>query len=309
MNARFLQILISFLALVFTSTTNAASPADIVARFFPAALKVDDGQAVSPSKLKSAYTLADLDHNGHQLVVAVYGNGENGAVAVLSPEGEGSVLASVLPRNMPGRLPGVELVDLDRDGRPEIVATFQLLRGGTHAWIYKWMGARLALMGPVVDDASEVFDPLFVDVDGDGALEVISHCSGRTTDDDGNVHISSTDTLLKLSGDVLGPIGTLTYVGGFSRGKATPSVVAETFDGSTTATQHLVLINGTPDGKRRASSAIVTLNGQRIFSENDFKQPVSRLETPVSVLPGENKISVEVRGTQDASITLLIIPK
>jgi hypothetical protein len=112
-------------------------------------------------------------------IVAAYSNGYTGVVKVF--QRQGNVLVALHERSdMAGSRPLVRLVDFDGDRRPEVVVSFSANGGSSPAWIFRWEGAGLQKISPSYTDdfGSEVpalIDPDFVDVDGDGAIEVINH--------------------------------------------------------------------------------------------------------------------------------------
>ena len=68
----------------------------------------------------------------------------------------------------------------------------------------------------------------------------------------------------------------------------------------------LQLTNGDPDGSRRVSSAVVTLNGQPVFRPRDFHQQVAGLERQI-VLQPTNTLTVELRSAPGARVTVQIV--
>lgn len=300
---------LAFALVMSVGQAHAASRAELVAAFFPAALKMDGGGAAVPSsELESAFCSGDLDHTGHELVAAVYSNGVDGVVAVLSPDGTGSLVASA-DFSVAGHRPEITLLDLDHDERPEIVVSFHATRGSSETWLYGWNGAALTLLAPVDrhnEVVSDVFEPTFLDVDGDNRIDVIDFQSARTVDDEGVIHQSTSYRLMSLKEGKLIVVAPLDEVFAASRGAGAPAPSREEFSVTDPEIARvLTLVNGDMRGAHRVSSAIISVNGQKVFTEKDFRQNVARLEVPVSVKT-ENTITAELRGEPGATITVLI---
>lgn len=303
-----LAVLVSFIWWVLPA--GAATIAEVVASRFPASLKVDGaGHPVPASDLESAFVVGDLEHSGHQRIAAVYSNGVDGVVAVLSPDGPGS-LVGCQPFSVAGLRPEIRLLDLDRDARPEIVVTFHNVRGPSQVWIYKWNGNALTLLAPVTrhhEVDSDVFEPMFLDADGDGNIDVVDFRRGSPAHEDDEVPASPSYRLMSLRNGQLSVVATLDTVFAALRGTGTPAPLTETFSVTDPSVPRvLVLVNGDVDGKHRVSSAVVTVNGQPIVSERDLNAGVARLEIPIAV-KADNTIAAELRGAPDGEITILIM--
>ena len=68
----------------------------------------------------------------------------------------------------------------------------------------------------------------------------------------------------------------------YNRTKGKPNVYTDTFR-AYDAPGRIIIQNGDASGNNRISSAIITLNGQEIFSQNQFNQNVDRLEADVDL--------------------------
>jgi len=100
--------------------------------------------------------------------------------------------------------------------------------------------------------------------------------------------------------DVYGPTD-------FVRGKGKPETVQDTFLAEPGSGFTLVVHNGNPDkDNKRVTSAAILLNGDTIFSPEDFKKEVYRLEQPVS-LQSENQLEVRVAGKPGSFLTLSVV--
>jgi hypothetical protein len=306
MNYRYL-VLITLLA----ANVTRASTDDIVKRFFPAELKVRDGAPIRAQELQRVALSGDLDHSGTSLIVALYTNDDQGALAVLSPQGEGAMVA-LDDDGLPGGTPALALLDIDGDGRKEILATIDDHEHGTTTWVYAWQGTTLARLhragsADPLDDA--IIDPTFIDLNGDGVLEVIEHTASRETDAQGEQRWVAGYEVLTFSKGGLQHASAATLLATFLRGKGTPRPVVRSFTVDDVGTYRLVVINGAMSGAARVASAIIKLNGTSTLAERDFNEAVARREVPVTLAKGANDLSVEVRGAPGSQLTILVLPK
>ncbi|HSY50656.1 MAG TPA: hypothetical protein VLC46_17760 [Thermoanaerobaculia bacterium] len=304
------------LAVVLTTPVAGSAPAatvqNVVARFFPAALTLDSQNNSVPGEDRhSAFVVGDLNHDGSQYICAVYWNNDSGAISVLSPAGDGSVVASILPRYMGGVEGEVELLDLDHDGRPEIVVTISRSRGLPGTWIFKWTGTALRLIGPIHrgGDAydSDLADATFLDVDGDGTVALVDHhVGGRICDDCDDYEQFS---LFRMQNGDLKLSGRLDSFLQFTRGTGAPTARTATFTVAVnpSAARQLIVVNGERDGSARVSSAQIVLNGQPVVGPSNFNQKVGVIHLPVA-LSENNTLTVTLDGKPGGTVTLLLLP-
>ncbi|HEV2718480.1 MAG TPA: VCBS repeat-containing protein, partial [Thermoanaerobaculia bacterium] len=84
------------------------------------------------------FARADLDGTGRgDYIVAIYGNSPCVVRVLRAAGGAPSLVAEAAPDAMGGHAPRLRLVDLDGDGRPEIVAAFATITGGEVTWIFR----------------------------------------------------------------------------------------------------------------------------------------------------------------------------
>lgn len=308
---RMLILVAASLLMTVSSSAVAASAQTIVNRLFPSELTVDRLNArVSPEDRHSVFVVGDLNHDGSQYICAVYWNNDSGAISVLSPIGEGSVVASILPRYMGGVEGEVELLDLDHDGRPEIVVTISRSRGLPGAWIFKWTGEALRLIGPIHrgGDAydSDLADTTFLDLDGDGTLAVVDHHVGGRPCDDCDNHEQF--RLFRLQNGDLKLSGRLDGFLQFTRSTGAPRAQTETFTVvDPTAARQLTVVNGERDGSARVSSAQIVLNGQPVVGPSNFNQKVGVIHLPVA-LRENNTLTVTLDSKPGGTVTVLLLP-
>jgi hypothetical protein len=166
------------------TTTEAQTVEQVVESFFPQRLideSAQDHANGGPAPFKtSAFVVGDLNKDGSSFIVAAYSNGFAGVVRVLQKTNNTFTLVDESNlKKMSGDFPKVELIDLDNDERPEIIASFASARGPRGVWIFKWTGTGLDLIGPTDSDSNglvdtRLTDSSFIDLDGDGKLEIIN---------------------------------------------------------------------------------------------------------------------------------------
>lgn len=69
----------------------------------------------------------------------------------------------------------------------------------------------------------------------------------------------------------------------------------------------LRLSNGSADGTRRVASAVVTLNGEEVYSPSVFNQHMAGLTRQVTLQAGDNQLKVRLRSAPGTSITLEVV--
>lgn len=126
--------------------------------------------------------LADFDGDGEPEIAFCHWYSSNLAMAVRIVESDGSDLPG-WPKRFPDKIqfltPYQAAGDLDNDSLPELVCVFSALDGGE---VYVWHGDGTAFLGTefgrqdgfFAGTTSSLSNPLLVDVDNDGELEIVS---------------------------------------------------------------------------------------------------------------------------------------
>jgi len=304
----------------FAQNSSVHTTEEIVEQFFPQSLVDDSEKRVKrggPSPFKtSTFRVADLDGIGTEnYIVAAYTNGFSAAIRVLKLDnGNAMLVTEPNLRLLGGIYPALELVDIENDGRPEVVAFFSSNRGITTDWVFKWTGTELSLIGPAsIDKHGDVFTVLvqsdFIDVEGDGVLEIITPPTHRPFPPALRDTIKiDTYKIYSFDGQTYQLTKTLNYFGIFSRRTETPVVSTRGFDVQDLGDDFvLTIINGMPDGKDRVSSAVIRLNGVVIVGPNDLNQEVGQIVREVSVLQ-DNVVEVELHGEAGGQVMITVEP-
>jgi hypothetical protein len=300
------------LALAATASGATGQYDDLVVRFYPVELTTLRGEPVAAARKISRYVTGDLTGDGNVLIVAAYTNGIKAGVRVLTPKSGGQVLATVVPPTMTGRDVSVALRDLDGDKKPEIIVGLRDSRGIETDWLYGFTGNALKFLGPAsTEDAntSELTDISFVDLDGDGQVEVIDSKAARvydaTADDD--VYSHTYDVYALKDGQLKAEGVSARYFRTFYRAKGEPQWDADSISTTKSQAGELLIANGN-EGSDTVSSADITWNGVMVAGASNFNSNVHRLTVPVAILT-ENTLRVKIAGKPGACLHLLLTMK
>lgn len=288
-------------------------------QFYPSRLAAHSDEEFQAGGREPYRTLvfveADLNKTGSKdYVVVVFSNGFLGAVSVLrkSPLGLAQVAAPVYPM-MQGGAPLIDTIDLDHDGKPELVVSFLAGHSNKVNWVFKWDGRDLQFMGPSEQQPDGSLDTMlcnvsFADFDGDGLLDAHNPWPdlglGALADWDREEHPHQ--IYRQAAGRFLNTPIEAAYGKLFGRPPGsspdeTDSFVVE----SPIAGYHLVVLNGGLNGTR-VSSGSIALNGSVVVQPNQFGQSVSSIRVPVTVGP-RNSIAVKLNGNPNGSVLIYVL--
>ena len=284
---------------------------EVVEQFFPERFTDAPGE---PTSFKtSTFVVADLNGDGSSFIVAVYSNGIAGVVRVLGKNnGTFTLVDEPNLQALGGDFPQVQLQDIDNDERPEIIVSLSSARGPTGDWVFKWDGAKLDLISPTtVSFLGVIFtklsDSSLLDIDGDGLIEIINPTSSGPGDPDEDIGKGDFE-VYRFDGKKFIFAKSLNFVGSFFRGTVAPFVRKRSFDVQDQGDDFIfTVINGTPDGKDRVSSAVIRLNGVLIVGPSDLNQEVGQIVREVSVLQ-DNVVEVELRGEPEGQVMITVGP-
>ena len=91
----------------------------------------------------------------------------------------------------------------------------------------------------------------------------------------------------------------------YIRTKGMPNEYIDSFSAPAGNSQ-IIILNGDKNGEHRVSSAIITVNGRRVFVPSDFNQKVYRLEDSIKLFR-KNILRVELRSKPESYLTIKII--
>ncbi len=283
--------------------SDVAADITVAMSFYPDSLRSDDPTA--PVEPQVCVQRASFGGTSGGYLVAAYSNAHIGALRVIRMSGTPAVVADAPMQPAPaGNTPGLQLLDFNGDGTPEIL--FNLLtRGNPSTWLLAWTGNGLQNIGPTTPSGDAVLTnlrfPTFEDLNGDGLPEIIQ--SNATP---WNPEPQQKETVYSVgpNGSVV-PAKPIAFWGVFVRKEANPAAVTTTFVPASTGKHVLRIVNGTPDGKNLVTAADVVLNGVMVVNPGDFKKKGRVIEVPVT-LTASNELRVELRSTPGSQFTLSI---
>jgi hypothetical protein len=242
--------------------------------------------------------------------VAAYTAAELASIRVLKVTDHFAALVDE-PKLCPfgGDNPEVSLIDLDHSGNPAVLVS---LVGGAEGvgmrWVFKWDGSALKSIGPGKDDeglpCTELHDPDFLDLDGDGILEIVERSKPFEPDTPDNYDVYKlTDGAYKLS-------GVFESFSGFPVPIAPPPprFRIQRFVASAPGSPYIMTIaNGNGRDEPPVQSAQVLLNGEAVTAPGQITQTVRSLKIPVTV-KANNTVDANVSGQQGSFLYIGIGP-
>jgi hypothetical protein len=298
-------LLLAVVSILLAARLSAQSASDdaLVKSLYPSSLtaEVEDPADLQPSW---RFKRADLDGTGTPTyIVALYANGARAVLRIISVTGNSAtvVAAPADPMLDPFHM-GMELIDLDGDGKPEILLSSGSMRH-TGYWIFAWRNQALVMISPVstLKDGTHpslIPDVRLVDVDGDGHPELLTEDT-----------ITGLAATYKLTSGTYQRTSDTLFTNDFVRGTGDPDyrdvVAGLTLRAADLKSGYeLRVINGTPTGVP-VTSATITLNGKVIFKQDDFKNAPITLKAPVSPL-ADNELEVELSGKPNSSFRIVL---
>jgi hypothetical protein len=302
-----LRVLLLAAVSVLLASRLSAQPASddaLVESLYPKSLTAE---VQNPTDLQPSWRFkrVDLDGTGSPTyIVALYANGARAVLRIISVTGNSAtvVAAPADPMLDPFHM-GMQLIDLDGDGKPEILLSSGTMRK-TENWIFAWRNHTLVLISPAraLKDGTHISlipDVRLVDVDGDEIPELLTE--GGTND---------LATTYKLVAGAYQRTNDTLFTNEFVRGTGEPDYWDIAAGLALSAADlksryELRVINGTPTGIP-VTSATITLNGKVVFKPNDFKNAAITIKVPVSLI-AYNELEVELSGKPDSSFRIVLV--
>jgi hypothetical protein len=292
------------IAVLFGGAALHAQSADerLATRFYPAALDADFRANNAPDRpiLRDMTLLrVDLDHSGNADYLAVaYSNGLASSLRILKGSGaaNGTLIAESPDVTMGGNgKPVLEAVDIDDDGTPELVVQF------TRAtWIYKYSNGQLALFGPTREGAVGPTSDLgyvgFVDVDGDGRLDIVE--AGTREKPETTLYRVAADGSCRRAGRAA-------FVDRFTTAEESHAVTTRTFTAKP-GRYLLRIVNGAPRRERLVGRAEVRLNGVEVAHVQAALPGTRTLLIPIE-LRQLNVMDIDLGGDPDSELSITIV--
>lgn len=289
-----------FLAFIACAASGAQpSDEDIVANAFPDSLATGKGM----HGRWWSFLPADLNHSGQPLLVALYTNGSRAALQVVSRSG--NVLAASNVKALKGTRGELELIDLDHDGTPEILAHLYGGHGANHpdTWVFAWRDGALTLVSPMQivrgNEITLLGQTAAADLSGNGTKQLLAF-PGTLYDANGNQIPGETLVYVYSNGGMHQSDSKYVYADDFRRRTRKPETTSDAFGASAGASTLHVIQGDTP-----VTSGHITLNGVDVVTADQFKASVKTFAVPVT-LGAQNTLSVQLEGEPGASVLVMI---
>ena len=254
----------------------------------------------------------DLDHSGRPDYLAVaYGNGHIGYLRIVRKSEIPSLVGESSASMECDSQPSISAIDLDGDAKPELSFACRVGNHGTRlSWLFRWTNSMLVPLNVASTTRPNGFEPIreanFVDIDGDGVMEILEATATADVDDKGVVS-ENYDVWHLLNGKLARSAGSsLTYFNVFTRDKGKPQTESETFTAVPGAFT-LTMVSG-ERGQKMVTSGTVTLNGAIIAESKSFSKNVPVITSDVTLLQ-HNTLSVELHGSPGSMLHILVAPK
>lgn len=283
----------------------------VVQQFFPSSLR--DGVDFVEHQCHAVWR---TDGQGPALLIAGYASGTLGEVRVIARSAnEWSVVSAPTGDEFAGESCNIDLVDVDGDGSMEAHVQFAV-RSVTTDWIYRWTGTQIVSMTPTTPQSAlggnrttNLMKASLFDLDGDGALEIVSTSSPPQDPDEPVV----ADEIYALGGGTeYGLDRRIVGLWYFERTQGTPSAESRLVRVPTGASGpfSMRVLNGaglasTTRVENAAESGRIWLNGQELVSPQHFGHNVPLIERTIT-LQADNELRVRLGGAPGGRIVIVI---
>jgi hypothetical protein len=297
-------LLVLFISCAALPLFGQVSDEQIVANGFPSYL-TKHGNPCALSK----FIEADLNRDGHPLVVASYSNCVRAAVRVFDKGGQ--LIGEAKDFGLTGRPSSIRAVDLDGDGVPELIVELGQGKGidNPDTWIFAWSDRQLRVISPTCKQGSVSFSCLrHVDVlsyADTARLGLLAWPSFKKDPKSNGVVQVGDWTLYGLQNGSLAKLGMqFLYSGHFERESGEPEPVTDNFDAPAAGSYTLRILNGA--NKTAVDSGHVFVNGVEVVTPESFKSHVRRQDFTVQ-LQASNTLKVQLEGKPGGQIFVLIV--
>lgn len=247
---------------------------------------------------------ADVSRDNIRMTAILFSNNIGMRLVIADAAGQ---LLSTAPEVMFGHARALELIDLDRDGVPELMAS-GIAPHAVVYWAFRIDDTGRARVLRSNSSAGPITDPEILDLGPGESMLLLDVKEGSSPDDDGQrvtewLYTPYTMTAGYLQADPKMHVLSFAQV---RRERGKPPVETIDFAAENTSAQaRITLLNGASDGHDRCSSGSISVNGIEVLSESSFSQQTYRKDVNVPVLT-DNEVTAELRGGPDCSVTLLI---
>ena len=258
----------------------------------------------------------DFDLNGtgaKNFVVAVYSNGFRAGVAVLQRSGVALAQVAAPALRLSASKPTIRGIDVDSDGKVEVVIELVTARGNQVMWVLKWDGITLSSIGPELGlefgpGSTALCNTDLIDLDGDGKLEAVNSAgyAGQGPHDP-NAEDRWEIFRLDASGKYSPESSYALHFDAFQRYAGAPKDEEREFVvGQPGPGFRLRVVNGA-FGAARVSSATIRFNGAVVAGPERFSQNVGYITLPITAQT-INTLIVTVNGAPGGQVLLALLP-
>jgi hypothetical protein len=295
--------LLSLVCLALAFPALAQTDDAIALQFYPELLRAD-ALKFSDEPVPPVYhhVRGDLTGAGSQFLVVAYSNGRAGALRVIDVRATPVLVGENL--SLIGSMPKVELFDLDRDGRMEIIVLLAAMRTDFTS-LFKWTSSGLDLWGPTKTNHRGIERTVlptidYADLDGDGMLELIEE-----NDPESGILMKK---VYRLSGGDYVSASPAVFHAQYVRSTGKPEKVTNAFRVPQNGAGRWILriVNGDYTGANAVTAGDIRVNGVTLVTSDKLKQKTRTISVPV-VLGADNTIEVELRGDPGATLTVAFL--
>ena len=297
-----LRTLIILIVILASAVTIDETPEAVAQRFFPSSLTEGDEKVRGPRGVPAlAADRFEPAGSKDSLIVAAYSNAWGAAVRLLKRTGENWAVAGDWDISADAGGPGIQFVDLDGDKTPEVFVNFHSGGGQTtYSWPFRWDGNTLLSMGEhdSPDDTNPGTDLViagFVDLDGDGRLEIIDQKLEKIEQDDPELafpfYVWHWTYVLRNGKLVLGE--RLDFYTSVPVTKKLPRTFTEEFELPAPEGKYILRVVKSGDhGRWHVKNAEIVLNGVVVAGSLHFRRAEPVLLIPVAL---QQKNTIEIR--------------
>jgi hypothetical protein len=304
MNTLRISVVALLSSLTVVTASAQLSDQQIVDNAYPPELIISDAHA--PSRF-STFEAADLNRNGERLLVALYTNRSQAGISVIDRSGR--VLSHPDLRSLKGSTGELELIDLDGDGVPEIIAHLYSGHGlpVPDSWVFAWRNHQLSLISPTAHvghlDITPLSQIVALDLEGNGKLSLVAF-PGVKRDNNGNVVSDGEGRIYKLvDGRYAETSQRFVYADSFFRHGGEPKEVVRHF--AAAAGKSTLRIERMGNAQDDENSLHILLNGAALPHPSDSDHANRMTTVPVD-LKADNTLSVTMAGEKGTGVWIIV---
>jgi hypothetical protein len=266
------------------------------------------------SDRRHCFQVLERDAAGAPLrIIAAYTDRARGVVRLLTRGGNGEFTVtyeSPVSPYISGNGCEITLRDVDGDGERDVFLQLTVGRY-SRGWIFRWVSGTLTNVTPLRNggglSTSALTEPVLLDVRHDGTLQIAAggDLDPRREEDR---RLLSSPSMFRFVGGTYQLDRPVLLAEQFNV-RDPASLGRVEFSLTTVADGPYVLrvVNGGSRGVHRVTGGTVTLNGVTLTAPGHINEQVEFLDVPLgSSLPVDNVVEVQLQGSSDAFVTVLV---